>query len=135
MDFIVKISVDEDTIRSVTGDDETSIEGLVEQELGWVEQSGISYYSIEQISEDDEDEEELAWSDCINWSDCDDEEFLYTISQDVGLSKYDYESLMDDYRNLRASEWLDTLKDDLDEDTLAEFKRRFCNTDEEEEDE
>ena len=54
MDFIVKISVDEDTIRAVTGDDETSIEGLVEQELGWVEQSGISCYSIEQISEEEE---------------------------------------------------------------------------------
>ena len=129
MDFLIKISVDEDTIRSVTGDDETSIEGLVEQELGWVEQSGISYYSIEQISDDDEEEEEL------DWSELDDEEFLYSISQDVGLSKYDYESLMDDYRNLRANEWLDALKDDLDEDALAEFKRRFCHEEDEEEEE
>lgn len=127
MNFIVKISVDEDTLRSITNDDETSIEGLVEQELGWVKQSGISCYSIEQIDDDDEDEEEL------DWSDCDDEEFLFTVSQDVGLSKYDYESLMDDYRNLRVHEWLDALKDDLDEDTLAEFKRRFCKEDDEEE--
>ena len=49
MDFLVKISVDEDTLRSITNDDETSIEGLVEQELGWVKQSGISCYSIEEF--------------------------------------------------------------------------------------
>lgn len=67
--------------------------------------------------------------------DSDDEEFLYIIAQDVGLSKYDYESLMDDYRNLRANEWLDALKDGLGEDALAEFKRRFCEEEDTEEEE
>lgn len=129
MNFIVKISVDEDTLRSVTNDDETSIEGLIEYEFGWVKQSGISCYSIEPLIDFEAVEKKL------DWSDCDDEEFLYAIAQDVGLSKYDYESLMDDYRNLRANEWLDALKDDLDEDALAEFKRRFCNEEDEEEEE
>lgn len=69
----------------------------------------------------------------IDWSDFDDEEFLYEVAQEASLSKYDYESLMDDYRNLRVNEWLDVLKDDLDEDMVEEFKNRFCKEEEEEE--
>lgn len=88
------------------------------------------YFGLnEDVEPETEDKKEL------DWSELDDEEFLYTIAQDAGLSKYDYESLMDDYRNLRADEWLDAFKDDLDEDALTEFKRRFCHEDEEEEEE
>ena len=79
------------------------------------------------------DDIETETEDTDLWSDCDDEEFLYTVAQEAGLSKYEYESLMDDYRNLRVDEWLDAFKDVIDEDTLAEFKRRFCEEETEEE--
>ena len=52
MNFIIKVSVDEEMLRYATGDDETSIEGLVEQELGWVAQSGITVDSVEPAEED-----------------------------------------------------------------------------------
>lgn len=71
----------------------------------------------------------------IDWADFNDEEFLYSIAQDAKLCKDDYESLMDDYHNLRVKEWLECLEDDLDEDTVAEFKRRFCDDEDEEEEE
>lgn len=65
MDFIVKISVDEDELRSVTGDYETSIEGLVKDELRGVERSGIisglSFYELERYIDFDAIEKQLDW--------------------------------------------------------------------------
>ena len=70
-----------------------------------------------------------------DWLDFDDKEFLHEVAKEADLCKDDYESLMDDYRNLRADEWLDILEDDLDEDTLAEFKHRFCKEEDEDKEE
>lgn len=52
MNFIIKVSVDEEMLRYATCDAETCIEGLVEQELGWVAQSGITVVSVESAKED-----------------------------------------------------------------------------------
>ena len=91
------------------------------------------WFGWEEIPEDEEEDEEEE-GDEPDWSDWSDEEFLYSIAQDAKFSKYDYDAMMDDYRNLRIREWLDCLKNELDEGSLAEFKRRFCD-DEDEEDE
>lgn len=41
MEYVVRIGVDEEILRAVTLDEESSVEGLIEQEFGWLGESGI----------------------------------------------------------------------------------------------
>ena len=44
MKYLIEIDVDVLTLRNSDGefDEETSLKGLIEREMGWLEQSGIS---------------------------------------------------------------------------------------------
>lgn len=54
MRYLVEIEVDEDTLRNSDGelDVETSIEGLIEREMGWVSGSGISVINVDNLSDE-----------------------------------------------------------------------------------
>ena len=58
--FKLTIEVDEEQLRGATGDNESSVEFLVEQEMGWVSQSGISVVDMEEIPDDDQYADDLA---------------------------------------------------------------------------
>lgn len=54
------IEVDEAKLRLATGDNESSIEFLVKQEIGLAVQSGISVIDMEEIPDYDDYSDELA---------------------------------------------------------------------------
>ncbi len=58
--FTLTIEVDEAQLRGATGDNESSVEFLVNQEMGWVVQSGISVIDMEEVPDYDDYADELA---------------------------------------------------------------------------
>lgn len=64
MDYIIKVSVDEAALRAATDDNESSVDFLVMQEMGWVEDSGIYALEVEKQPDYDERADELA--DSVN---------------------------------------------------------------------
>ncbi len=49
MNYKLTIEVDEARLREATGDNESSIEFLISQEMGWVEDSGIYLTDTEKM--------------------------------------------------------------------------------------
>ena len=45
--YIIEIEVDEDKLRSTNEDNETSIAGLIEQEMNWT--AGIKVVNIKEV--------------------------------------------------------------------------------------
>lgn len=60
MNYKLTIVVDEAKLREATGDNESSIEFLIGQEMGWAEDSGIHLTDTEKLPDWDEYAEELA---------------------------------------------------------------------------
>lgn len=60
MNYKLTVVVDEAKLREATGDNESSIEFLIGQEMGWVEDSGIHLTDTEKLPDWDEYAEELA---------------------------------------------------------------------------
>lgn len=49
MNYKLTVVVDEAKLREATGDNESSIEFLIGQEMGWVEDSGIHLEGIDRL--------------------------------------------------------------------------------------
>lgn len=60
MNYKLSVVVDEAKLREATGDNESSIEFLIGQEMGWVEDSGIHLTYTEKLPDWDEYADELA---------------------------------------------------------------------------
>lgn len=60
MNYKLTIVVDEAKLREATGDNESSIEFLIGQEMGWAEDSGIHLTDTEKLPDWEEYAEELA---------------------------------------------------------------------------
>ena len=48
--YTIKVSVDEDKVRKVSGDND--LESAILTEAGWMQESGISAESVEEVSEE-----------------------------------------------------------------------------------
>ena len=60
MNYKLTIEVDEAKLREATSDNESSVEFLIGQEMGWVEDSGIYLTNTEKFPDWDEYADELA---------------------------------------------------------------------------
>jgi len=54
MKYSIIVSADEQDLREATGMEETSAEGMIENEAGWMSQSGIQTHDVLQLPTDDD---------------------------------------------------------------------------------
>jgi hypothetical protein len=66
MKFSVILKVDEQHIRNVTGENEQSLQDIVESEMGWLNESGITPKRVLQLPNEDNEEEQKLIDDCIH---------------------------------------------------------------------
>ena len=56
MKYYLEVYPDEEQLQEAVGNDETSIEGMVEQEAGWLSASGIGAGDCMRVAGDDDQE-------------------------------------------------------------------------------
>ena len=54
MKYTIIVSADEETLRDICEDQESSIEGLIEREAGWMSGSGIGTHDVLQLPTDED---------------------------------------------------------------------------------
>ena len=54
MKYIITVSADEIDLKDATGMEDTSVEGMIENECGWLSQSGIGTHNVQQLPEDED---------------------------------------------------------------------------------
>lgn len=54
MKYSIIVSTDEEALREATGMEDTSAEGMIENEAGWMAQSGIETHGVLQLPTDDD---------------------------------------------------------------------------------
>jgi len=56
MKYSIIVTADEDDLKEATGMEDTSVEGMIENEVGWMSASGIGTHDVLRLP-DDEDQE------------------------------------------------------------------------------
>ena len=54
MKYVITVSADEGDLKEATGMEDTSVEGMIENECGWLSQSGIGTQTVLQLPEDED---------------------------------------------------------------------------------
>lgn len=54
MKYVIIVSANEEDLKTATGMEDTSVEGMIENECGWLSQSGIVTHNVQQLPEDED---------------------------------------------------------------------------------
>lgn len=59
MKYSIIVTADEDDLKEATGMEDTSVEGMIENEAGWMSASGIGTHDVLRLPDDSEEDQAL----------------------------------------------------------------------------